>query len=129
MSTCETIESTGMGLREMVTITRLQSVTEAAEIMSHECVGSLVVVASRDDDTMVGIVTERDIMKWLGRVTAETYFEDVEQIMIRDVATCNAGTSLDEVRTIMKDNGIRHVPIIENGIAVGMLSARDVLGQ
>ena len=129
MSTCGTIKSTDLGVQEVVTITQFQRVTVAAEIMSHNCVGSLVVVAANDDDTMVGIITERDILKWLSRVTSDTYIQDVDKIMIRDVVSCNDKISLDEVRKLMKDNDIRHVPIVRHGIAVGMLSARDLLGQ
>ena len=129
MSTCQTIESAGLGVREVATITQFQRVTAAAEIMSHHRVGSLVVVAGHDDDTMVGIITERDILRWLGRATSETYFHNVDQIVNRDVVSCNAETSLDEVRKLMRDNNIRHVPIVEGGIAVGMLSARDLLGR
>ena len=129
MSTCETIKNSGLGVREVATITRFQRVTEAAEIMSDNCVGSLVVVADYDDDTMVGIVTERDILKWLSQATPETYFQNVDKIMIRDVVSCNGKTSLDEVRKLMKNHDIRHVPIVRHGIAVGMLSARDLLGQ
>ena len=127
MVTCETIKNTGMGVRDVVSITQFLRVIEAAEVMSENHVGSLVVVADDNDDTMVGIVTERDILKWISRASPETYFQNARAIMTRDVVFCNAKTSLAEARKIMKDNAIRHLPIVTKGVAVGMISARDLL--
>ena len=127
MSICETIGDTRVGVRDVVTIARLERVTDAAEIMCENRVGSLVVVAAHDDATMVGIISERDILQWISAASPETFFQRVEDVMTREVVFCQADSPLEEAWKLMKKNGIRHIPVVSDGVAVAMLSARDLL--
>ena len=127
MSICETIGDTKVGVRDVVTIVRLERVTDAAEIMCENRVGCLVVVAAHDDATMVGIISERDILQWISAASPETFFQQVEDVMTREVIFCEADSPLEDAWQLMKKNGIRHIPVVSEGVAVAMLSARDLL--
>jgi signal-transduction protein with cAMP-binding, CBS, and nucleotidyltransferase domain len=102
-------------------------VTNAAEIMCENRVGSLVVVADCDDRTMVGIISERDILLWISDASPDTFFQQVEDVMTREVVFCEADSPLEEGWKLMKKNRIRHIPIVSDGVAVAMLSTRDLL--
>jgi CBS domain-containing protein len=133
MTTCETIGAARVGVRSVVTITQSDLVTNAANIMLGNRVASLVVVAGDNDDnddnddTMVGIISERDILQWISSGSPTTYFQEVQEIMTRKVIFCEADVPLDEAWKLMKENCIRHIPIISNDVAVAMLSVRDLL--
>ncbi|MHC4594839.1 MAG: CBS domain-containing protein [Planctomycetota bacterium] len=111
----------------IATIGRSTTVKAAAiEMLTHK-IGCLIV--NDEDGKLAGIVTERDIVsqaiispKGLDETT-------VGEIMTKQVVSCFPGTSTSEAREIMTANKIRHLPMVDNGVVVGMLSARDVMEQ
>jgi CBS domain-containing protein len=127
MTKSDTIGDVRIGVRDVVTIPQFQRVTKAAESMCKNRVGSLVVVVSDNDNTMVGIITERDVLEWISRASIETFFNEVKDIMTGRVIFCESGAPLDEGWTLMRKHGIRHLPVVEHGHAMAMLSARDLL--
>lgn len=99
------------------------TVLEAARRMNAHRVGSLVVV---EGDRLAGIVTERDI---LIKVVAESRPPGqtrVSEAMTERVLTCTPETPLDELRRTMRERRIRHVPVVEDGTIVGMVSLGDL---
>ena len=124
----DTIGDARIGVRDVVTITQFHRVTKASEAMCKNRVGSLIVVADDNDKTMVGIITERDILEWISKASVQTFFYEVQDIMTRNVIFCESETPLDEGWKLMKKYGIRHLPVVENGHAMAMLSVRDLLG-
>lgn len=129
MTSCETMGSTELGSREVVVVSQFQRVTEAAKVMFKHRVGSLVVVADDDDDTMVGIISERDVLGWISEATPDTYFQQVRDVMTKDVIFCKPDVPVRESWKLMKGNSIRHMPVVKNGVAVAMLSVRDLLDR
>jgi CBS domain-containing protein len=78
-----------------------------------------------DFGTLIGIVTERDLTRAVaGRV--HTSEARVREWMTPDPITLSSDASAEEAAQIMLDNGFRHVPIVESGRAVGIVSIRDV---
>jgi CBS domain-containing protein len=96
----------------------------AAERMWRQQTGSLVVM---DGDTMVGIITERDILKAAAQgVDLET--TTVDDVMTRDVITAYPDEALRDAARTMAAHWIRHLPVTADDAVVGMLSMRDVTG-
>jgi len=100
------------------------TVLAAAKRMNEAHVGSLVVLDSKG--ALLGIFTERDVLR---RVVAES--KDPEQtivgdVMTRKVHTAPPETPLADLRTLMREKHIRHVPIIQDGKLAGMVSIGDL---
>jgi CBS domain-containing protein len=100
------------------------SLSEAARKMWSQQTGSLLVM---DRDALVGILTERDVLK---AVATGARLDDVRisEVMSRDVTTVGPGTSLREAAKVMADRWIRHLPVVDGGRVVGVLSQRDLAG-
>jgi CBS domain-containing protein len=110
--------------RDVLKIDAGASVFEAVQQMVSANVGSLLVTNGGD---IVGIVTERD---YLRRVTLEGRTDRdtaVGEIMTSPLVVVNPDTSIDECMAVMTDRRIRHVPVVENGEVIGVVSIGDVV--
>ncbi len=99
------------------------SVLDAAQLMNERHIGSVVVL---DKGQLAGIFTERDVMR---RVVAERRDPEttiLEEVMTRTVAFAAPHTTLDEIRKVMRDKHIRHVPVVEGRRVIGMISIGDL---
>lgn len=109
------------------TICRSDTVLEAAKLMNERRIGALVVVESGYPDVPVGMFTERDV---LTRVVAEQRppgTTKVADVMTSRILTCALSTDLDEVRTVMRSERIRHLPVLDNQHHLcGMISLGDL---
>jgi CBS domain-containing protein len=100
------------------------TLAEACEKMRHAQTSSMLIM---DDDRLVGIVTERDVVKAIaqGLDPKETRVKD---LMTTDIVTIGPMTTLKEAANIMATKWIRHLPIVEGSKVVGMISQRDLTG-
>jgi CBS domain-containing protein len=100
------------------------TLADAARKMWKQQTGSLLVM---DGDDLVGIVTERDVLKAVagGESLQETH---VSEVMSKDLVTVGPGTSLREAAKVMADRWIRHLPVVDGGTLVGIISQRDLAG-
>ena len=111
--------------RRLLVATPPTSVGHAARLMSEHKVGAVLVVA--EDGTLAGIFTERDA---LFRVVAPGL--DPEKTLLREVMTARpltvaADETLGYALLLMHEHGFRHVPVVENGRPIGVVSARYAL--
>lgn len=107
-----------------VSVASTDSVLQALKIMNENKIGSVMVT---EGDKIVGIYTERDYLRKgeiEGRVAKDTLIGDV---MTPRMVTVTRDTSVDQCIGLMKQYGIRHLPVLENGQLVGMVSMRDVM--
>lgn len=111
--------------RDLIVVESTATVSEAAALMGSNKAGSVVVL---QNGKLEGIFTERDIVRALA-----AYFDaakhPVEEWMTRDPKTVSPGTDESEALNIMLDNGFRHLPVVDGGSVVGMISIRDVSHQ
>ena len=100
------------------------SLADAARKMWEQQTGSLLVM---DGDQLLGIITERDVLRAVATGT-ELDKTKVEDAMVRDLITIGPGASLREAARVMTDKWIRHLPVLDRGKLVGILSQRDLAG-
>ncbi len=101
-------------------------VAKAVELMEQLEVGCLLV---RQNDQLAGICTERDVIRCLATISASPKQVRVGEIMTRQIVSCSMDTSIAKAQLIMAAHGIRHLPVIENGRPVGMISSRDIMAS
>ncbi len=88
-------------------------------------IGAVVVTAQ--DGTMLGVASERDVARSLTNSGSVILDGPVSQIMSDIVATCELGTSIEEVMALMTEKRVRHVPVLEDGSMVAIVSIGDVV--
>ena len=99
------------------------TVAEAARKMWKQQTGSLLVM---DGDDLVGIITERDVLK--ATATGTRMDTSIAEVMSKDLVTVGPGTSLREAAKLMAERWIRHLPVVDGGKVVGIISQRDLVG-
>ena len=109
---------------EVVTVTSATSVTDIARVIASRRIGAVVVC---DDDGLVGIVSERDVVKAISAQGEVALRLTASDIMTRDVTTATLLTTIDEAMAMMNAGYFRHLPVVQNGKMVGIISVRDVV--
>lgn len=102
--------------------TALQSV---ATLLDEQKIGAVVAIG--EGDRVVGVLSERDIIRQLARIGAGALDMDVASAMTREVITANPQDSLDTCLSIMTDRRIRHLPVLEDGRLAGLISIGDLV--
>lgn len=110
---------------EVVTAVPELSVSGLLEDLSRHNIGAMVVVDQTG--TLVGIVSERDVVRRLNERGSELLHAPVAEIMTTQVVTCEPGEAVDNLAAIMTERRIRHMPVVENGRLVGLVSIGDVV--
>ena len=113
------------GNNEVVTIAPGKTVSEAARILSEKRIGTVVV--SADGKTALGILSERDIVREVGKRGAGCLSETVDAMMTSKIITCSLDDAADAVLTTMTNGRFRHMPVLENGKMVGLITIGDVV--
>ncbi len=109
----------------VVTIAPGSSIAQAVELLSTRRIGALVV--SADGKRVAGILSERDVVRELGRRGPAFLNDKVESIMTAKIISCERADSTHEVLQNMTDGRFRHMPVVENGEMVGLISIGDVV--
>ena len=109
------------------------TVLQAAKLMNERHIGSLLVMAGED---LVGIFTERDVMRRVVAKQRDPATTKLASVMTKQVACASPRTSCDEVRQVMRDKRIRHMPVVDDEtmdvigmISIGDLNAHDTNSQ
>jgi len=111
--------------RTVATIRPEAGIEEAVALLRHRGIGALVV--SRDGTIVEGILSERDIVRALGEWGFDIGGMRVATLMSRDVVTCTEADSIVDLAGLMTERRIRHLPVIERGALVGIVSIGDVV--
>ena len=113
--------------RGCITVADDANILALAELLKKHNIGAVMAVAK--DQKPTGVVSERDIVRYL--VTASTGAADtvVSEIMSTDFIACDLSTTSSELMEIMTNHKIRHIPIIDNGQLLGMVSIGDVVSR
>jgi len=114
----------GKASQDIVTIKPDATVRELVALLAEHNIGAAVV--SSDGVGVEGIVSERDVVRQLNG-NDQALSASVAEIMTSNVRTCEASSSLDEVRTIMTEGRFRHLPVVDGGRLVGVVSIGDIV--
>ena len=100
-----------------------QLVSEAVEVMVKHDVGSLIV---RQDGIMVGLLTERDVLRGLNARGCELIAVKVSELMVTEPIIGNPDDTVDYVRGVMTENRVSHLPVMDGETLLGVISFHDV---
>lgn len=109
----------------VLTVPGKTSVTEIASLLSKHRVGTVVI--SEDGRTPTGILSERDIVRELGKRGPPCLSDTAETMMTRDPVTCTPEDNADAVLETMTSGRFRHLPVMMGGEMVGLISIGDVV--
>lgn len=101
-------------------------VYEALKLMAEKEVGALVVLA---DGALAGILSERDYARKVILHGKSSHDIPVREIMTANVVTVNPGQTVDQCMALMTNNRIRHLPVVESGKLVGLVSIGDLVKE
>jgi CBS domain-containing protein len=110
---------------EVATIDGARSVRDALALLAERRIGALVV--SADGRRIDGILSERDIARGLHDRGAGLLGDPVTSVMTAEVHTCVPNVQLTDLARLMTDERVRHVPVVEDGVLVGIVSIGDVV--
>jgi CBS domain-containing protein len=100
------------------------TVFDAANLMNDRHIGSVLVM---HDQRLLGIFTERDVMRRVVAARLDPDHTTLEQVMTTPVACAAPHTTLDELRLVIRNRRIRHVPVVDDhGAVLGMVSIGDL---
>lgn len=101
------------------------TVADATKLLRTHGVGALVV--SEDGIAVAGIVSERDIVRQLAEVGPPVMEQTVASVMTAEVVTCTPADSTEQLMEIVTSRRIRHIPVVDDGRLVGVVSIGDVV--
>jgi CBS domain-containing protein len=110
----------------VATITPETSVSGLLNELSLHNIGAMVVVSA---DGVVGIVSERDVVRKLHEHGTDLLRLPVSAIMTTMVATCTPTDTVDHLTAVMTTKRVRHIPVVENGRLIGIVSIGDIVKQ
>ena len=108
----------------VATVTPTTTVSELLAQLAVLNIGSLVVVGA---DGVVGIVSERDVLRKLHECGPDLMQRPVSDVMSVVVVTCGPDDRVDDLAALMTDNRVRHVPVLVDGRLAGIVSIGDVV--
>jgi CBS domain-containing protein len=111
--------------RQVFTVTKETPVSQIASILAQKRIGAIVVI---DQNGIVdGIISERDIVRGLAQFGVSVLEKPALDLMTRNVITRGLNADIDELMQEMTISRIRHLPIIDEGKLVGVISIGDVV--
>ncbi len=110
---------------EVATVPPDTTVAAAVAVLTERMIGALVV--TDENGSLVGIVSERDVVRGLSEQGAEFLDRRIDTCMASPVETCAPGDSDREILALMTDRRFRHLPVVEDGRLIGIVSIGDVV--
>src|SRR6266481_6957440 len=112
---------------DVVTVAPQQTVAGVVKVLTQNRIGAVPVI--NEDGQLVGIISERDIIRGMSEHGEAVLKLPVDQLMTRDVKTCSSEDQLVDLMEVMTLRRIRHLPVIHNGALHGIVSIGDVVKQ
>jgi CBS domain-containing protein len=110
--------------RDVITASSGASIADIAATLAERRIGAVVII---EDDTLHGIVSERDVVRAIAAHGAAALAMPVSDWMTAKVRTCGPDETIDEVMQAMTNSRFRHLPVVHKGRLVGIVSIGDVV--
>jgi CBS domain-containing protein len=110
---------------DVVTIEPTANLTAAVKLLAERRIGAVVILGA--DNRIVGILSERDIVRVLAEHGPTVLNQPVGQVMTRDVKTCSEEDTIGGLMSRMTTGKFRHMPVVEQGKLIGIVSIGDVV--
>jgi CBS domain-containing protein len=111
---------------EVIAVQPADTVLQAAELMNQRNIGGVVVL---EDDRLVGIFTERDVLRRVVAQGLDPATTTVAEVMTASVITCPPELSIDDCATLMTTRAVRHLPVHDGTGLSGVVTIRDLLAH
>jgi len=110
---------------DVATIAPTADLASAVKLLAKHRIGALFVIGP--DQRVAGIISERDIIHGLADLGAAALEQAIGQVMTRKVVTCTCAEAISNVMELMTAGKFRHLPIVEDGRLIGILSIGDIV--
>jgi CBS domain-containing protein len=110
---------------EVITVEPATTVAAAVRVLRERRIGALLVTGA--DQHIVGIISERDVVRALDETGPAVLSAPVSEVMTRKVTTCERHETIADIMERMTEGRFRHVPVVENGRLAGLVSIGDVV--
>ena len=107
-----------------VSVSPDKTIEECAAVMQNSHVGSLIIM---EDERLKGIITEQDIVRKVVAKKLDPSKTNVSKIMVTELITVEPDIDMYDALVVMRDNNIRHLPVVYNKKLVGYLTIKDIL--
>jgi CBS domain-containing protein len=111
---------------QVVSVSPGDTVGNVARVLADRRIGAVLV---REQGKVVGVFSERDIVRGLARYGAQSLDRPVSDLMTHDVITCKPAESVHDVMERMTARRVRHLPVIDNGQLIGIVSIGDLVKE
>ena len=112
---------------DVVTVAPQQTVASVVKVLAQNRIGAVPVI--NEEGQLIGIISERDIIRGMSEHSDAVLTLAVDQLMTRDVKTCSSEDQLVDLMEVMTLQRIRHLPVIQNGALHGIVSIGDDVKQ
>ncbi|MBZ0217412.1 MAG: CBS domain-containing protein [Fimbriimonadaceae bacterium] len=113
--------------RQVLTVGQEETIESTAKLLADKQVGAIVIADS--DRHVIGIISERDVVRAIARGGKAALEQKVEAFMTHDVVTCHEDDTIVMLMERMTDGKFRHLPVVQDGILSGIVSIGDVVKQ
>jgi CBS domain-containing protein len=111
----------------VLTVTAEATIASVVELLAGNRIGAVPVINA--DREVVGIISERDVVRGLSKSGPAVVDQPVETLMTKDIKTCGLDDTIEELMKMMTSRRIRHLPVVENRKLRGIVSIGDVVKQ
>ena len=122
MSVARILQSKGS---DVISVAPSAAILEVADVLAANKIGAVFVIGA--GDKLVGIISERDIVRALAQKGSELAGSNVSDYMTRDLITCAPDATIDQIMSLMTQGRVRHLPVLDKGKLCGMISIGDIV--
>ncbi len=109
----------------VISIGPQEEITQATRMLATHKIGALIVL--NEDGHLAGIISERDIVRSIGVGGVSTLAQNVAKLMSAQVVTCTIDETADEILDKMTQGRFRHLPVVQDGQVIAMISIGDIV--